>query len=476
MYIDTTSVGAVDRRFENVIVRLIRAAMNPFEAEVERIQVSMSSRSEAHVCRLHAWARRGRTVVIESSASSRLGAIEAATDHLKQTLASRPPRGPGASSGARSLVASAPDSSRGLASSPAEVPSGDVRSGIFARQTARERRRVLLVLRELDPSSACLQWARLLAGVLGPDLDVCRVLPGAAATDDGLAPGKAWLEATRRVLAATRETRRWCATVLPEAELPERLILGTSRIVEEAALLARERGVDWIVMPDVLPGCGPLATALARASGRPVLVARSPTSRSTLLVASDLSDDVHPIASRTAALAEALHAPVLAFHDVGFGPVDSRAIDAGGLDGPERSSRLNALTQAWAELQNERLESGCHQRLPELEVLLARGTDRVETILQQARREDAEIIVVGACADAAGSGAELASHVIERAVRSVLVVPPDMSPAPSRQSHPEHEERDARRPSAPAGLGRRGWPRAGARARHPSDGRRWRSG
>jgi nucleotide-binding universal stress UspA family protein len=269
---------------------------------------------------------------------------------------------------------------------------------------------VLLALHDLDPSSACLEWARVLTDALPADLDVCRVLPPVPSRAD-LAPGKAWLEATRRLLATTRETRRWCAAVLPNAELSERPIADGADAVRETALRAGERGADWIVMQDGPESCGGSATALARASGCPVLVARPPTSRSTLLVATDVRGDLYPLSSRAAALAEALHAPVLAFHDVGF------CTD-------EPISRVNVLTEAWSKVQTECLLAGGNQRLPELEVLLAHGSDRVETILAQARREDAEIIIVGTGDGPAHDAEEgLAAAVVDRAACSVLVVP-----------------------------------------------------
>jgi hypothetical protein len=68
VYIDATSVAAADRRFESEVTRLIRSALQPFELQLERVQVHVRSSPEGHVCRLHARAGRGRTIVIESSA------------------------------------------------------------------------------------------------------------------------------------------------------------------------------------------------------------------------------------------------------------------------------------------------------------------------------------------------------------------------------------------------------------------------
>jgi nucleotide-binding universal stress UspA family protein len=457
VYIDATSLGAADRRFEAEVIRLIRAAMHPFEMQLERIQVQVSSNQEGHVCRLHAWAQRGQTVVIESRSTSRLSAIETATERLTHAIAKRSGRGLVASVASPHLELLTSDSSVQASLAPASKAQ---RAAVDQKRSVL-RPRVLLALRELDPSNASLQWARVLADALQADLDVCRVLPETPATE-GAPAGRAWLETTRRLLAATRETRRWCADALPNAALSERLIPGAANIVEEAALRARERGVDWIVMPDVHDGCGRSATALARASGCPVLVARAPTSRSTLLLATDVSEDLYPISSRAAALAEALHAPVLAFHDVGFRV-------------PELSSRVNALTDAWAQIQLERLAGGGHQRLPELEVLLAHGTDRVETILQQARREDAEIIIVG-LSEGADAETDLAAEVVDHAIRSVLVVPSTVARAAIRRRHPADDAKRSRRSSAGMAIERRRCPRAGSRAPHSNERRRWRAG
>lgn len=447
MYIDTTFAGAGDRRFETEAVRLIRAAMHPFEMQLERIQVHVTSMPDGHVCRLHAWAERGQTVVIESKAASRLGALETAVDRLRRAIARRSRRGTAA------IVPVEKDSRQ---------PAPGARPHVVESERLARRSRVLLALGALDPSSACLRWARVLSDALEADLDVCRVLPSMPAAD-GPPSGQAWLDSIRRLLEATRETRRWCTHALPNAKLSERLIPNAVDIVDEAALRARERDVDWVVMSAAHDGCGRSATALARASGCPVLVAREPTSRCTLLVATDVSHDLYAISSRAAELAEVLHAPVLAFHDVAFHE-------------PELSSRVSALTDAWSRIQAERLKAGGHQRLPELEVLLARGTDRVEAILQQARREDAEVIIVGVSDDAANPVNDLAADVIDRAIRSVLVVPSDAREA-KRQRPAADEARGSRLSRAGLALERRRWPGVSQRSAHSNERhRRWRSG
>jgi nucleotide-binding universal stress UspA family protein len=453
VYIDATSLAGAGRRFEIEVTQLIRTTLHPCELQLERIQVQVRSSPEGHVCRLHAWAERGQTVVIESSGSSKLGAIETAAGSLRSTIASRVARGlltPASRPRVpRESEAPHPANDTGAVLSTADYAQAAPAAG------AGSVARVLLALYDLDAANACLAWARSLADALQADLDVCRVLPNLPAMT-GSPSGKVWLEATRRLLAATRETRRWCADVLPDARLSERLILGGADFVEKAALCARQAGAGWIVMPDVHDGCGKAATALARAAGSPVLVARAPTSRSTLLVASDVSDDLHSICSRAAALAEALHAPVLAFHDAAFRP--------SGL-----SSRVNTLTEVWAQIQTERMKAQRHQRLPDLEVLLAHGTDRVKTILDQARREDAEILIVGVSEGGASACDELAAAVVDRAIRSVLVVPSNLARGAQHRGSPA-DEADEEQPT-PRGeaLERRRWPRSGVQAQLSSD-------
>jgi nucleotide-binding universal stress UspA family protein len=452
VYIDATSLAGAGRRFEIEVTELIRTTLHACELQLERVQVQVRPSPEGHVCRLHAWAGRGQTVVIESSGSSRLGAIETAAGSLRRTIASRMARG---------LLT--PDS-RPRVARPSEAPrpANDARAGLSTASDAEaapapsdgSAARVLLALHELDAANACLEWARALADALQADLDVCRVLPNLPAMT-GSPSGKLWLEATRHLLAATRETRRWCADVLPDARLSERLIAGGADFVEKTALCARQVRADWIVMPDVRDGCGKAATALARAAGSPVLVARAPTSRSTLLVATDVSEDLHSICSRAAALAEALHAPVLAFHDAAFRP-------------SELSSRVNTLTDVWAQIQAERMKAQRHQRLPDLEVLLAHGTDRVNSILEQARREDAEILIVGVSEGGASACDELAAAVVERAIRSVLVVPSSIARGAQRPRNPADadEAQSTLRGEAPE---RRRWPRPGVQAHLSSD-------
>lgn len=457
MYIEARSAG--DTRAETEIARAVRAALRAVEPRLQRILVQVEPRQGEHFCWLRAWSARGQTIVIERRAGSRQAAVESAADSLKRALERRlaaetgrwptlrggpaesraeealSSRGPG-SEGPRSAR---PESVRlvsvGRRGSPPEAPDsfgagprkataggGDASAAQGAAESvergassAPRRARILLLLQSLDAGEASVSWAQSLADALDAELDVCRVL-GDLPRPSSLPPGQSWLDATRKLLAASRETRAWCGEALPDATLWDRALPGAVESVEDLAQLARGRGVGWIVLPAAGERPGELATALARAAGCPVLVARAPTSRCTLLVATEADENNDPALRRAARLAAALQAPVLAFHDVSV--PSSR---------PSFVPQVTLLAERWKEIQNEAVQAGSDQRLPGLEVLLAHGSDRVEAILQQARREDAEMVIVSS---PPGVGRQsFAASVVERAVRSVLVVPTEAAEA-----------------------------------------------
>jgi nucleotide-binding universal stress UspA family protein len=158
---------------------------------------------------------------------------------------------------------------------------------------------------------------------------------------------------------------------------------------------------------------GATLVELARRTGRPVLVSRPPKTRCTLLVVTDAAADNYASLARAARLSQAFHAPVLAFHNV---HVSSTAPFVPVVD---------ALARPWKQIQADAAGAHPEYHLPELDVLLAYGRDPVDAVLQQARREDADMIIIGVRDEASGKEAsdELAAGVIDRAVRSVLVVP-----------------------------------------------------
>jgi hypothetical protein len=403
MYVDATTVGGVGDGYSDAqMVKIIRAALQPFERGLQRVIAHVQPNGKSHVCRLRAWSERGHAVVVESRAVSRDEAVATATDELKRALERAPvsrrweiPSGGQLQTGkdVAPLVAPFP---------PDEGRTDLERSG-----------RVLLVLDDLDPGAPGVQWAGVLVEALRAGLEVCRVLPDLKETATQPS-GRLWLDGTRRLLSATRETRAWCDQVLPHATLSERGVAGVGDYVRTVAAIARRRDAQWIIVSAHARG-GAAAAALARAAGRPVLVARTSTTRYTLLVATDVAMDKYPALDSAARLAVALQAPVLVFHDVrGLSPADMF------------TPQVDALAEPWTRIQHA-VQHSVDRRPPELDVVLTYSGDRVQGILQQARREDAEMIIMSLPAEESPRGDELAAAVADGALRSVLIVP---SPAP----------------------------------------------
>jgi nucleotide-binding universal stress UspA family protein len=398
MYVNATSAEGVEANSEPQMERAIRAALHPFESVLQRVIAHVQPDGMSHLCRLRAWSERGHTIVVEGRALSRAEALATATDSLRRALEQAPSsrRWTEAAGGAQQKVNAA-------ATLGAPLPLGEHDSD------AERAPRVLLVLDTLDLGAANLLWAGVLVESLRGHLDVCRVLPGLKATAS-MPPGRAWLDATRRVLSARSETRVWCDQALPHATLADRAIAGVRDDPGELASIARQQGAGWIVL-SAHASCGVAAVALARAAGRPVLVARASTTRHTLLVATDVETNSYSALDSAARLAVALQAPVLVLHDVQ------------GLSSTDRfPPQVDVLAEPWTKIQ-EALRDAVDRRPPELDVVLTCRRDRVQGILEQARREDAEMIIMGLPPNESARQDEVAAAVADGALRSVLIVP-----------------------------------------------------
>lgn len=395
MYVDARNIGVIDRRTESELVRAIHTELEAFEERLQRVQLRVQRVGPESHCQLLAWLERGQTLSIEKRAGSPIEAALLAVGSLKRALlapwsSTRVPMKPSTRGG----VPPVPGSSSGAAA-PGVLPEASSRAG-----------RVLLALHDLDAGAPNVHWAQVLAGALQAPLDVCRVVDGVSAASSS---GPEWLAATRQLLTESRSARAWCHQVCPQAELVDRAVPGGQGYVEKLASIARQRRATWLVVPAGQGPRGSLAVALALRACCPVLVARAPMSRCTLLVAAEPEGANHAVLRNAARLAEAFHAPVLAFYNLGSAPPDS-------FVPPSR-----ALTAPWRELQREASREQSEYRLPELDVLLAHGRDRVQAVLGQARREDADMIVVGVSSEGPADG--FAASVVEQALRSVLVVP-----------------------------------------------------
>jgi nucleotide-binding universal stress UspA family protein len=411
MYVDATNAGILDRRAEAELVQTITVELQSFEHRVKRIQVRVRAFEGRHVCHLLAWSERGHTISVERRGQTTAAAALVAVRSLTRALM-RPPVA--TVSGSAMAMARVPSRRSGAGRGrnravPARHPAA-------ASSSPREGR-VLLALHELECSSANVHWARLLAAALEAPLDVCRAVAGAQ-PPAALSPGARWLSTTRRSLTEIRSTRAWCRESLPNAQFVARLVPAEEGYVGEMARLVRERNSDWVVVPADGIASGPTVVELARRARCPVLVARPPKTRCTLLVVSDGDADNRDSLARAARLAQAFHAPVLAFHNV-HASASAPFVPL-----------VDALTRPWQRIQAQAAAARPEYHLPELDVLLGYGRDRVATIFQQARREDADMIIVGVGAapgSSAGTPDDVVAGVVERAARSVLVVPDSSS-------------------------------------------------
>lgn len=368
MDVEVTVGVAAGKRAHEDIIQAVRTRLYPFEARLQRVQIWTENSGSGHICCVQARSERGRTLAIEREGRSLLEAIGEAVSALVLTL------------------------ERGRTSETITRPYAS---------------RVLLALHDLDASAPSLRWARRLANAFAGGLDACRVLKGTPSPTT-LASGRDWLQATRLLLATQRDTRSWCGAALPEAVLADRAVAGSGAWAQELGLIARRKGSDWIVVHagDVTGG---EAAALAVAAACPVLVARAPTARSTLLVNVESNDENAAALASAAELSEALDAPVLAFRNLFGRTPDDRSA-------PE----VERLAGRWQQIQRERHPIEAGRRVPLLDVVLGFAPDHTQALLSQALREDAEMIVT------AVGGAALAGEVeaiVERAVRSVLLVP-----------------------------------------------------
>jgi hypothetical protein len=270
-----------------------------------------------------------------------------------------------------------------------------------ARPPEPLRPRLLLAAHDHGVPGDCLHWVALLGNALQADLDFYHRAPRARVMG--------------RQLVAGDVLRRWCELAMPHAVLSERLISSSPSSVAATGLLARSRGVEWIVIP-AHDGCGATAVALAHAARCPVLVARAPTTNSVLLVATEAQQDHYPALKRAARLALPLRSPVMVLHDIANLPETARL-----------SAQVDALAGPWALLQRECQVGRTGQCLPCIDILLARSGDRVAGVLEQARREDAELIIVSTSdAEPFAPPARFAEAVANRALRSVLIVPAEI--------------------------------------------------
>jgi nucleotide-binding universal stress UspA family protein len=268
---------------------------------------------------------------------------------------------------------------------------------------------LLLALTDGDYPTAALEQCAGLAQSLEADLHVLQVLPAEYHFTPDV-PDLDLIQTTRRVercLGAARLTKAWCDGVLTDPLSAKRLRIRIGDFVEDAASRAAEVDAAFIVLPPSTGRLGATAAALARASSRPVLVARTPLRRAALLAATDLKDDTYWVLRQAVELGARLETPVVAVHNVSCLP--------SGFDTP---SRLDSI-----QTQALRLVRATEQLEATMETVVATEVDPVDAILDQARARNADVIVVGTRPRGRPSDRSLAAEVVSRSDRSVLITP-----------------------------------------------------
>lgn len=269
----------------------------------------------------------------------------------------------------------------------------------------RERKPVLVVGSSLGLASAtATRRAAALARILGARMVVVHAVDGP--TPSSRIQTTATPDPKPRLRRLTRAVGEWCSVVLghrvPEADV----VVRPGRVVNVLAGVAKERKAILLVVgsesPDARRASFGLADRLVASTRKPVLVARPPTTSNRIVAATDLVDDTYPVLRRAASLGTRFEAPVTFVSNV---PHDERA-EPTGID--ERRSLLEALARSMGGV----------------DALLLGRRATAQAILEVAREQDADLVVVGMRDGLARPDERTTVEtIVTEARRSVFVVP-----------------------------------------------------
>lgn len=287
---------------------------------------------------------------------------------------------------------------------------------------APDRPVVLFALFDAGRPTVSLLRTVELARLLEAEVRIMRVLPEKAVMDDVLRRADV-VDAVRTVeetLHAYRATKEWLREVLDEGD-PEPIAFTVAHgdFVERVAEHAVSVEATLVVVPPREGGTGRAAIAIACRSGVPVLVARGAKRGETIVAATDMETEKFPVLRHAAELGRQLDAPVVAVHNVGPTVQDEETDPARAADA-EREAILRHRSARLARV-SDGIASGASS-------VVRAEPSAADAILAEARARDADLVVVGTNATtpqdrvAAGS---VAAEVVNRAARSVLVMPFD---------------------------------------------------
>jgi nucleotide-binding universal stress UspA family protein len=284
----------------------------------------------------------------------------------------------------------------------------------------RPRHCIVLASRAGAYPKPSLLWAAELARVSGEPLHILRVLPARQAMFQRLVGSRPSQRGTgaERALVDERATRAWLRENLAEEEV-EQVVVLEGNFDEQAAAYARGVGARWIVVAPCPGTMGKNVTSLARTCQVPVLVARDRGRPESIVAATDLRSPGYPVLTAAAELGGCLEARVVAVHNVhplallvGTGgawpPIALLPAD------PSRASRSARLARAAERLAVE----ACAVVRDEPSV--------ADAVLDEARRQDADLVVVGTRPRGWLQqllAESVARQIVDRSTRSVLVAP-----------------------------------------------------
>ncbi|MEO8178771.1 MAG: universal stress protein [Deltaproteobacteria bacterium] len=268
-------------------------------------------------------------------------------------------------------------------------------------------RTLLLALTDSDYPTIALRQSSSLAGLLGLELHILRVLP----TERpflAIAPLDIAHVARRvqRCMVAARDTRAWCDQVLAAPLSAKQLRVRIGPFIEDVGSYANELNVAFITLAPSTGRVGARATTLARVSARSVLVVRTSTFQGTLLAATKLEDNDYWVVRRAVEFGSHVGASVVALHNCSPWPPRCAGSDKARPLGAQERCPIPVPTVVTHEL------------------------DPVDAILVQARIQRAQTVVVGTRRSSWLGGTieqGVAVEVIDRCERSVLVAPFDRS-------------------------------------------------
>lgn len=228
--------------------------------------------------------------------------------------------------------------------------------------------------------------------------------------------------------SVTSFTPAWCDDIFPEELRSTRVAVRTGDFTSTVCEHAEAIGASLIIVSGH-ERPGGRVTALARAAAVPVLVARARAAEeTTILAATDLSDEQYPILRLAYKLGGLTRAPLVAVHNVA--PKSTQlSVRARG--------QANSIAAPDPAVVTKRLEIlvDVTRNLGFETAVLSSMLDPVDAVLREAKARHVDTIVVGTRAPAPGERASVAAQVINLATQSVLVIPLELTEPSNARSH-----------------------------------------